>query len=147
MSGSYKFRVWGTCWAPLGNSAIKTYLGKTQLKPPTIKGFSFPFTCGLHFISVTILEPGCIFWVSVFQWGFFCLRLCESRRCTGQRMKFFYMKDFFSKCGRISSFLRIWSHILNKSLVENFILYAVVDYNADYILYMSLFKVEEFRLE
>ena len=47
------------------------------------------------------------------------------------------MKDFFSKCGRISSFLRIWSHLLNKSLVENFILYAGVDYNADYILYMS----------
>ena len=31
------------------------------------------------------------------------------------------MKDFFSKCDQICSFLRIWSHLLKKSLMENFI--------------------------
>ena len=33
------------------------------------------------------------------------------------------MKDFFSKCGQIRS-LRIWSHLLKKSLIENFIFSA-----------------------
>ena len=35
------------------------------------------------------------------------------------------MKDFFSKCGQICSFLRIWSHLLMKSLIENLIICAV----------------------
>ena len=35
-------------------------------------------------------------------------------------MKFF-IKDFFSKCDQIRSFLRIWSHLLKKFLMENFI--------------------------
>ena len=33
----------------------------------------------------------------------------------------FSIKDFFSKCDQIRSFLRIWSHLLKKSLIENFI--------------------------
>ena len=33
----------------------------------------------------------------------------------------FYIKDFFSKCDRIRSFLQIWSHLMKKSLIENFI--------------------------
>ena len=37
----------------------------------------------------------------------------------------FSIKDFFSKCDQIRSFLRIWSHLLNKSLTENFIICAV----------------------
>ena len=37
----------------------------------------------------------------------------------------FSIKDFFSKCDQIRSFLRIWSHLLKKSLMENFILCAV----------------------
>ena len=36
---------------------------------------------------------------------------------TTQKMKFF-IKDFFSKCDQIRSFLRIWSHLLKKSLME-----------------------------
>ena len=36
------------------------------------------------------------------------------------------IKDFFSKCDEIRSFLRIWSHLLKKSFMENFILCAVV---------------------
>ena len=37
-----------------------------------------------------------------------------------QKMKF-SIKDFFSKCDQIRSFLRIWSHLLKKSLTENFL--------------------------
>ena len=35
------------------------------------------------------------------------------------------INDFFSKCDQIRSFLRIWSHLLRKSLMENFIFCAV----------------------
>ena len=33
----------------------------------------------------------------------------------------FSIKEFFSKCDQIRSFLWIWSHLLKKSLMENFI--------------------------
>ena len=33
----------------------------------------------------------------------------------------FYIKDFFSNYGQIRRKLRIWSHLLKKSLIENFI--------------------------
>ena len=42
-----------------------------------------------------------------------------------QKMKF-SIKDFFSKCDQIHSFLRIWLHLLKKSLMENFIICAVL---------------------
>ena len=35
-----------------------------------------------------------------------------------------FIKDFFSKFDQIRSFLRIWSDLLNKSLMENFIFCA-----------------------
>ena len=38
--------------------------------------------------------------------------------CTVQEVKFF-IKDFFSKCDEMRSFLRIWSHILKKTLMKN----------------------------
>ena len=37
---------------------------------------------------------------------------------TAQKMKF-SIKDFLSKCSQILSFLRIGSHLLKKSLMEN----------------------------
>ena len=37
----------------------------------------------------------------------------------------FIIEDFFSKCDQIRSFLRIWSHLLKKSSMGNFIFYAV----------------------
>ena len=43
---------------------------------------------------------------------------------TAQKMKF-AIKDFFSKYDQIRSFLRIWSHLLKKSLMENLIFCAV----------------------
>ena len=39
---------------------------------------------------------------------------------TAQKMKF-SIKDFFSKCYQIHSFLQIWSHLLKRSLMEKFI--------------------------
>ena len=44
---------------------------------------------------------------------------------TSQKMKF-SIKDCFSKCDQIRRKLRIWSHSLKKSLMENFILCAVI---------------------
>ena len=37
-----------------------------------------------------------------------------------QKMKF-SIKNFCSKCGQIRKKLRIWSHLLKKPLMENFI--------------------------
>ena len=44
---------------------------------------------------------------------------------TAPKMKF-SIKDFSSKCDQIRRFLRIWPHLLKKSLMENFIFCAVV---------------------
>ena len=44
---------------------------------------------------------------------------------TAQKMKFF-IKDFFSKCNQIGIFMRIWSRLLKKSLMKNFICFAVL---------------------
>ena len=41
-----------------------------------------------------------------------------------QKMKF-SIRDFFSKCDQIRRKLRIWSHLLKKCLMENFIFCAV----------------------
>ena len=50
-----------------------------------------------------------------------CAKLqINSVTTTAKTMKF-SMKDFFSKFDQILSFLRIWLHLLNKSLMENFI--------------------------
>ena len=42
---------------------------------------------------------------------------------TAQKMKF-SIKDFFSKCDQIRSFLQMWSHLLKKFLMKNFIFCA-----------------------
>ena len=43
---------------------------------------------------------------------------------TAQKMKF-SIKDFFSKCDQTHMKLRIWSHLLKKSLLESFIFCGV----------------------
>ena len=55
----------------------------------------------------------------VFPSSFFCN--------TTQKMKF-SIKNFFSKFEQIRSFLRIWSHLMKKSLMENFIFCAVINF-------------------
>ena len=43
---------------------------------------------------------------------------------TAQKIKF-SIKDFFSNCDQIRKKLWIWSHLMKKSLMENFIFCAV----------------------
>ena len=50
----------------------------------------------------------------------FELTLTKVHKAQCTKMKF-SIKEFFSKCDQIRSFLRIWSHLLEKSLMENFI--------------------------
>ena len=45
----------------------------------------------------------------------------------------FSIKDFFSKCDQIRSFLWIWSHLLKKSSMENFVFRAVYDHHREVI--------------
>ena len=49
---------------------------------------------------------------------------------TAQKMKF-SIKVFFSKCDQIRSVLCIWSHLLKKSLIENFIFCVVTPHSLD----------------
>ena len=57
-----------------------------------------------------------------------CTSICHwAKDCshnTAQKMKF-SIKDFFSKFNQIRRFLRIWLHLLKKSLMENFIFCAI----------------------
>ena len=41
-------------------------------------------------------------------------------KCHTTQKKKFFARDFFSKYDQIRSFLRIWSHLLKKFLMENF---------------------------
>ena len=41
----------------------------------------------------------------------------------------FSIKDFLIKCDQIRSFLRIWSHLLKKSLMEDFVQWALWTFN------------------
>ena len=47
----------------------------------------------------------------------------NAQNVTAQKMKF-SIRYFFSKCDQIPSFLRVWSHLLKKSLMEKFIFCA-----------------------
>ena len=58
---------------------------------------------------------------------------------TAQEMKF-SIKDFFSKCDQIRSFLGIWSYLLKKSLMKNVIFFVVFSENS-YLL-IDLFLLE-----
>ena len=51
-----------------------------------------------------------------------CIRTFDQNFCLGCLNAF---KDFFSKCDHIRRKLQIWLHLLNKSLMENFIFCAV----------------------
>ena len=55
----------------------------------------------------------------------------------------FSIKDFFSKLPEIFRKLRIWSHLLNKSLMENFIFSAVYALNSTnlFALFLTYFKM------
>ena len=65
------------------------------------------------------------------QWheiGYYCEMWTQaySKVFTARKMNF-SIKDFFNKCDQIRNLLRIWSHLLKKSLTENFIYCAVFE--------------------
>ena len=49
----------------------------------------------------------------------------QSFESDSAQKKKFSIKDFFSKCNQICSFLQIWPYTLNKSLIKNLIFCAV----------------------
>ena len=49
----------------------------------------------------------------------------EHNHNTAEKIKF-SIKNCFSNCDQIRSFLRIWSHLLKKYLMENFVFCAVL---------------------
>ena len=59
-----------------------------------------------------------------FLFSFDELSIQINKGITVQKTKFSIM-DFFSKCDQIRMKLGIWSHLLKKSIMENFIFYAV----------------------
>ena len=58
---------------------------------------------------------------------------------TAQKMKF-SIKNFLSKCDQIRCFLRIWSHLLKNSFMDNFIFCAV---NKEAFFQMSFWFYEK----
>ena len=91
---------------------------------------SFKFHCCHH------IESSQLIWCANQLTGFYTRATLEfnglifigngtpSTAITAQKMKF-SIKDFFSKCEQIHRKLRIWSHFLKKSLMENFIFCAL----------------------
>ena len=60
-----------------------------------------------------------------------------SVRSLHKNMKF-SINDFFSKCDQIRRKLRIWSHLLNKSLMENFIFVQLFDFFGNEVLQFQI---------
>ena len=54
----------------------------------------------------------------------------------------FSIKDFSSKCDQIRSFLQIWSHLLEKSLMGNFTFCAEQEFSLE--LKIGLFIVRKY---
>ena len=59
----------------------------------------------------------------------------------------FSIKYFLSKCNQIRSFLRIWSHLLNKSLMENFIFCEVNVIDKSNTVFEGMGKLHNFQLK
>ena len=68
--------------------------------------------------------------------------LVESLKTNTARKMKFSVKDFFSKCDQTRSFLRIWSHLLEKFSMENFIFCAVKDLSPENVV--SIKKLHSF---
>ena len=69
-------------------------------------------------------RPEITSYVDTFHAAFILRLSLKLSRNTAQKMNF-SIKNFFSKCDQIRRILRIWSHLLKKSLMENFIFCAV----------------------
>ena len=69
--------------------------------------------------------------------NFLVWKFRENAKITAPKMKF-SIKDFFSKCDQIRRKMRIWSHLLKKSLMENFIFCAMNSRESLVVLRMFL---------
>ena len=90
---------------------------------------SFELLRGTIQISITLMLTMMIIsiimiifskWQQIFQCRYLQMKFKHSLfafSITAQKMKF-SIKDFFSKCEQVRSKLRIWSHLLIKSLME-----------------------------
>ena len=65
--------------------------------------------------------------------------------CTAQKMKF-SIKDSSSKCDQIHRKLRIWSHLLKKSLMENFIFCAVFWVLRSFLTYLLILSFRKMHM-
>ena len=82
--------------------------------------------CKKFFKSVRVSTPGVSY--EMEDGSHFCSIPLEKQKSNKnkdllnsvQKMKF-SINNFFSKCKQIRSFLRVWSHLLKKSLLEYFI--------------------------
>ena len=66
--------------------------------------------------------------VLLFYFNFRSVTWVSSPDSSAYKMKF-SIKDFFSKCDQIRIFLWIWSHLLKKPLMEDFIFCAVSSFS------------------
>ena len=78
------------------------------------------FLLNYSLIYMSRLYVNCSPWKRFIVW----FASCQEATATVQKMKFF-IKNFCSKCDQICRKLRIWSHLLKISLMENFIFCAV----------------------
>ena len=80
-------------------------------------------------IKKAICHPFCLnLEMSILRFMLVIIKFYNQINITAQKMKF-SIKDFSSKCDQIRRKLRIWSHLLEKSLMENFIFCAVYIYS------------------
>ena len=95
------------------------------------------FPCSLKF-WLSVLNKCCFFRQLENSVGFNLSGETNIIIITAQKMKF-SNKDFFSKCDHIRSFLRMWSHLLQKSLMWNFIFCAVNEYVSHFQIVEEIF--------
>ena len=80
--------------------------------------WSFKSPMKVPWRSRTLGPSGDVPGTSLAGWEESCQELTtKTPEFADQKMKF-SIKDFFSKCYQMRNFLRIWSHLLKKSLIE-----------------------------
>ena len=79
----------------------------------------------LYLIYIFIVsKPFPSFGIKIYS-SLYSLCTFSIKKLTLHKKTKFSIKDFYNKCDQICSFLRIWSHLLKKSLMENFLFCAV----------------------
>ena len=83
-------------------------------------------SCAVSSLPTQVQVPSCL---PISFPSYTCIILFPSQAITTTQNMKFSMKDFFRKCDQIRRKLRIWSHLLNKSLMENFIFFVQCAHN------------------